>query len=292
MKNRSLLFSLLLHIIFSFIFYHFKDFHSSRVVHRPNVNLKNIPRKIYVVKMEKKKKEEIRPEKKMQIVNSKEMEKLDELNKKAKFLGKINNKVEKETKAAQIGSFQIKQEKKQEIKPEVKEETKIKKLPKPLLDLKNLALKLAPLQPPAIKPQKQGQDAQAQISQNNDYIEDIPVGDISALNTQEFKFFGFYDRIRKSLETHWGVSLREKAKKLFGKGKMLASNENYITSLQIKLDTKGNIISVSVVGSSGQEDLDHAAIESFNKAGPFPNPPSELVQNGHAVLEWGFVVKT
>ena len=44
--------------------------------------------------------------------------------------------------------------------------------------------------------------------------------------------------------------------------------------------------------TSGVEELDAAAIESFNKAGPFPNPPKEMLENGRAKIEWGFVVKT
>ena len=37
--------------------------------------------------------------------------------------------------------------------------------------------------------------------------------------------------------------------------------------------------------------LDDAAVESFNKAGPFPNPPLEMLKKGQAEIEWGFVVK-
>jgi len=41
------------------------------------------------------------------------------------------------------------------------------------------------------------------------------------------------------------------------------------------------------------KELDDAAIESFNKAGPFPNPPKDLISNsGTAIIKWGFVVKS
>ena len=60
---------------------------------------------------------------------------------------------------------------------------------------------------------------------------------------------------------------------------------------KIKIDNKGNIIDIFIKGSSGIEELDEAAIESFNKAGPFPNPPRGMVRSGQAIIEWGFVVK-
>ena len=72
----------------------------------------------------------------------------------------------------------------------------------------------------------------------------------------------------------------------------MPANTERITSLKIKLDSKGNIVNIFVKGTSGISELDDAAIESFNKAGPFPNPPSGMLQNGFALIEWGFVVKS
>jgi len=49
---------------------------------------------------------------------------------------------------------------------------------------------------------------------------------------------------------------------------------------------------VRIIGTSGIKELDDAAIESFNEAGPFPNPPKGMIRNGRVTLEWGFVVKS
>ena len=67
-------------------------------------------------------------------------------------------------------------------------------------------------------------------------------------------------------------------------------SEKHITSLQVDLDDNGNIVRVHLKGSSGVKELDDAAIESFNNAGPFPNPPKGMVRNGKASIEWGFAV--
>ncbi len=129
------------------------------------------------------------------------------------------------------------------------------------------------------------------LAQNNDFIEDVPLGDASNLNTTENKYYGFYHRIRQRLEQYWGSTIQSKAKSLYKSGRRLASNENLITAITVTLDERGNILDIKIDGTSGIRELDQAAIESFNKAGPFPNPPKGLLVGGRAVIQWGFVVK-
>ena len=129
------------------------------------------------------------------------------------------------------------------------------------------------------------------LAQNNDFIEDVPLGDSTNLNTVEFKYYGFYHRIRLKLEQYWGNSLKQKTEAIYKAGRRPPASTNYITSLSIILDAKGNIVKVNVSTTSGIKELDDAAIESFNRAGPFPNPPKGMMKNGEATIEWGFVVK-
>ena len=130
------------------------------------------------------------------------------------------------------------------------------------------------------------------LASNNDFIEDIPLGDFTQLNTTEFKYFGFYERIRKKLEQYWGFSLQQKARGLLKRKGHVVSNENYITSLAITINGQGKITRVRLMGSSGIRELDDAAIESFNKAGPFPNPPRGMLKKGYAKIRWNFVVQS
>lgn len=136
-----------------------------------------------------------------------------------------------------------------------------------------------------------GKVGEVGLGQNNDYIEDLPLSDMTKLNTIEFKYYGFYFRIRQKLEQYWGDSLRAQAKKMWHSGKRVPASSNKITSLLVTLDTKGNIVNVHIKATSGITELDNAAIESFNRAGPFPNPPQGMMKNGLATIEWGFVVK-
>ena len=137
-----------------------------------------------------------------------------------------------------------------------------------------------------------GDEKSQGISSTNDYIEHVALGDFTQLNTVEYKYYGFYHRIRQKLEQFWGKSLKEKAQALYKSGRRLPASDLYTTSLRITMNTKGEIVKVQVQSSSGVRELDEAATESFNQAGPFPNPPAGMLVNGQATIEWGFVVKS
>jgi TonB family protein len=136
------------------------------------------------------------------------------------------------------------------------------------------------------------QSQELHVASNNDYLENIKLGNLTQLNTQEFEFYSFYNRIKQKLEQHWGEDLKKTAQRMMAKGVAPEKGATKITSLIVTIDEKGSIVQLRVKDSSGIQDLDHAAIEAFNKAGPFPNPPKKLVQRGQATIEWGFVVKT
>ena len=130
------------------------------------------------------------------------------------------------------------------------------------------------------------------FSATNDYVQETTLGDFTHLNTVEYKHYGFFHRIRQKLEQFWGNSIQEKSLALFKSGRRMPASQDLITSLQVTLNTKGEIVAVKILGASGVKELDDAAIESFNQAGPFPNPPKDLLVNGKATIEWGFVVKS
>ena len=139
---------------------------------------------------------------------------------------------------------------------------------------------------------KSGSKNNQGLGQRSDFLEDIPLGDFTKLNTQEFKFYGFYHRIREKLEQFWGTNIKEQATKISKQGRHIASNANLITGLVITLNAQGEIVGINLKSTSGVKELDDAAVESFNQAGPFPNPPKGMIKNGVATIDWGFVVNT
>lgn len=256
-----------------------------------------------------------KPKIRQQIVTTEDSKHNLKDSKKRKFLSKKDQTVDRETVAKTIGSFKeagrgskdgknspIEEQtskvvkKKKVVKKARKVVTKKSKNKKMLLsdlamDSKQV-IEQAKKRTMAAKGSKNGNKKKVGASQNNDYVEDIPLGDFTRLNTAEYKYYGFYFRIKQKLEQYWGASLRKKAEKLWRGGRRMPANSERITSLKIKIDEKGNIVNILVKGTSGISELDDAAIESFNKAGPFPNPPKGMIQNGFAYIEWGFVVKS
>ncbi len=125
-----------------------------------------------------------------------------------------------------------------------------------------------------------------------DYIHGLKESENTALNTREYVFFGYFQRIREKLDRAWASRLREQVEKVYRRGRQLASNYEYTTRTVVTLNPQGAIVRVRLMEASGAMDLDDAAIQAFNEAGPFPNPPTGLLgQSQEVEIRWDFVVR-
>ena len=154
---------------------------------------------------------------------------------------------------------------------------------------------------PKVKPQTQAQQEQLAHNDNwadagnnpQDYVNGYKESDRTALNTKEFIFYGYYQRIRARLDAAWVPILRAKLVKYYYGGRHLASEMEHKTKVLVVLNTKGEVTSVKVLSESGTQDLDDAAISAFNEAGPFPNPPHGIVTStGIIEIPWEFILRT
>lgn len=237
--------------------------------------------------------------KKMQIAESERADNQD-VPQDAKYMGERNQTVKEATKAKNVDSFR---------------QGSASAGPKGNFG-KNLALKdLAPrsnkLTPPtqgemngwAEKNKPQSRDLAAGSPENsgaageqaasNDYLKDVKDGDRTLLSTKEFVYFGYYRRIRQRLEVAWNSKLRAALQAYMTGGRKLASDKDYVTGVVVVLDSNGMITAVQLLQKSGARDLDDAAVDAFNEAGPFPDPPSGLVdQNGEIRITWSFVLQS
>lgn len=278
--------------------------HAALMVVQLRDHLKNvtfIPSKPIKIKLVQEALREMASLQKKQIVQSEDSA-TDAKPEKSAFLSDKNRAFERETMAKAIDSFQKAALGNSNItNPQQSKTSKTQK--KAIKDLKLADFGMAAGDPlpieksraPAsesIKGLENGDINSQGLSATNDYVEEVALGDFTHLNTVEYKHYGFFHRIRQKLEQFWGKSLHEKANNIFRSGRRLPASDNLITSLQVTLNTKGEIVGVKILGSSGVRELDDAAIESFNEAGPFPNPPKDLLVNGTATIEWGFVVKS
>ncbi|HRK03447.1 MAG TPA: energy transducer TonB, partial [Oligoflexia bacterium] len=131
-------------------------------------------------------------------------------------------------------------------------------------------------------------------SASSDYVRNAEQGAQTLLNTREYVYYSYYQRVRQQLEQFWEPNLRSRLKKFFAKGRTLASDKEHSTRLMVHLDKEGTITKIEVRDTSGLLELDQAAIDAFNKAGPFPNPPRGMLEanNGAVTVEWEFVLRT
>jgi TonB family protein len=126
-----------------------------------------------------------------------------------------------------------------------------------------------------------------------DYVKGLKESEKTALNTKEYVFYGYFQRIRERLDRAWVPILRERLVKLWKTGRQLASDMDHTTQVMVILNPSGEIVRVKVMSESGTRDLDEAAVRAFNQAGPFPNPPKGIVDpNGEIQIPWQFVLKT
>ena len=130
-------------------------------------------------------------------------------------------------------------------------------------------------------------------STTNDNLEKIESDLMTRLNTKEYRYFGYYSRIKSQLNQWWVPKVQQKFTKMLRQGRTIASEDNKITKLVIILDNSGHLVKVQVLGESGIKDLDDAAIEAFRQAAPFPNPPKGMVdKDGLVKIRWDCVVES
>lgn len=126
-----------------------------------------------------------------------------------------------------------------------------------------------------------------------DYVKGLKESDVTALNTTEYLYYGYFQRIRERLDRAWVPILKKKLFTYYHSGRHLASDMDHMTKVVVTLSATGEIKRVRMISESGTRDLDEAAVAAFNQAGPFPNPPKGMIdRNGEVSVPWDFVLKT
>jgi len=204
-------------------------------------------------------------------------------------LSKNNQRVDRESRAAKFGKFHNNLE---EAVVSSSPEATIEKLfaltpnPRDLEQLKSLEAKTGRLFTPKRAPASIDSGAE---SSSDDYLPDIAVGVNTLLNTKEYKFYGFFERIRARLTDVWHLKLRNEFEKVARSGQNISGD--HVTKIQVRLDPNGMLKSLDIVGASGVSEFDRAAREAFQSAAPFPNPPLGMIESDQSVsIRWDFVV--
>lgn len=229
-----------------------------------------------------------------QIVNSEERLR-SERGESERFVSKSNQQVDVETRAARHGKF--KNVLKEGLSPNDEKIAKLFKLTEPTKhaaipgpgagapDLKKARLLRGPA---SIAPTSEGPKGEG-LSATNDYLDDIAIGANTLLNAKEFKYYGFYERIRERITSRWEDRLQREFDKLSASQTPLKGE--MITKLRVVLNERGEIQRLIYLGKSGIDEFDTAAREAFYSAQPFPNPPQGMIDESKLVsIRWDFVV--
>jgi TonB family protein len=136
-------------------------------------------------------------------------------------------------------------------------------------------------------PHAAGVAGQAVGAAPNDYL-NLPMGDGTFLNTREFKYASFFNRVKQRVGEAWHPNDALRARDPYGRH---TSSRTRITVLDVTLNEQGRVVDISVAQSCGLEFLDQEALAAFERAQPFPNPPAGLFDQDHQVrFNFGFHV--
>ena len=121
----------------------------------------------------------------------------------------------------------------------------------------------------------------------NDYL-DLDEGEGTFLNTKEWKYSGFFNRVKQSVGMQWDPNSVLRVRDPTGN---IYSGRDRFTLVKVTLDDRGGLKDVSVQKSCGVDFLDLEAVHSFERAQPFPNPPPGLLESDSTVrFEFGFFI--
>jgi len=130
------------------------------------------------------------------------------------------------------------------------------------------------------------------IPESTDYLPDVLEKDRTALNTREFVYFSYYERIKKRVGMFWAPALEKNFRKLYF-ANITVDDRDIITKLIIVLDDQGKIKKIEKLSGSGFSELDDAAVEAFTRAAPFSNPPQGILdEDSNVILKWDFILKS
>lgn len=223
------------------------------------------------------------------------------------FLSKHNQSVDQNTRASRVGSFknnlkistqrttlphQSNAKNKSDAQPSIDSKNffKLARNPKDLEQESALTSKTGRLSIPQRSPAAEATNADsAEVSQTDDHLEDVAVGAQTLLNTREFVFYSFYDRLKTQISDTWNARLSQELDLLMASSETLQIDRR--TQVEVSLDSKGQLLGVRVLKSSGLNELDRAAVSAFHDASPFPNPPRALLGEQKDIkVKWDFVV--
>jgi len=124
---------------------------------------------------------------------------------------------------------------------------------------------------------------------SNDYLRDVEEGDGTFLNTREWKYSTYFNRIKEAVSGAWDV---RRAIDQRDPDRSIYAFKDRFTLVAVVLDDRGGVKDLAVARTSNVDFLDRVAMDAFRRAQPFANPPAGLVDSsGEIRFQFGFYVE-
>jgi TonB family protein len=120
-----------------------------------------------------------------------------------------------------------------------------------------------------------------------DHVEGVVEGEETLLNAREFKYASYLNRVKEGIANHWDPARAMQARDPDGTRFPPADR---ITVVVFSIDERGAVRKVEVVGGSGLEFIDRAAVTAIEQAQPFINPPHAMF-SGREEIPMRFVFR-
>lgn len=119
-----------------------------------------------------------------------------------------------------------------------------------------------------------------------DHLADVDEGEGTFLNAREWRYAGYFNRIKHQVAMNWQPNEALAARD--PDGRRYAYKDRF-TLVRVRLDDHGALKAVAVAQSSGVDFLDRVAVDAFQRAQPFQNPPPGITDaRGEIVFNFGF----
>ncbi|OGP61037.1 MAG: hypothetical protein A2V67_03570 [Deltaproteobacteria bacterium RBG_13_61_14] len=116
-----------------------------------------------------------------------------------------------------------------------------------------------------------------------DHVEGVAQGEVTALNTQEFRYAAFYNRLKQAVRAYW-----DPQPAVLRSG---MPRHNLDTYLRFVTDADGKLLLVEVIHSCGYPAVDQAAVRAMEQATPLYGVPKGLLnEKGELDEVFGFHV--
>ena len=121
------------------------------------------------------------------------------------------------------------------------------------------------------------------------YLEDVDDGNATFLNTREYKYAWYFNRVVREVNKHWKPNRAYRRRDPYGR---IHGVRGRLTIVEVTLSATGELEDIYLKKDSGVEFLDEVAVSAFREAQPFPNPPEGLRDgNGKIMFQMAFRIE-